>query len=207
MLVCSCGTRSTFISSARAPRSMSVHIDPSYAIRSVPATPSDSAFCLLLGQSAVHAGMSGRQQHGRELLEPPVHPRPHFASPCRNGRRSIRTARCGAAFLRRPVSRGICARGATDQTPRLTGSRHLSRQNHDRAWSRRTRALIRDCPNRLPRNDVLRCLERCIDPSTPRFTLGGFRQLERERVPIRVHDHVKPRPSLRMSAPNARACD
>jgi 6-phosphofructokinase 1 len=26
----------------------------------VPATPHDSAFCLLLGQSAVHAGLSGR---------------------------------------------------------------------------------------------------------------------------------------------------
>jgi 6-phosphofructokinase 1 len=26
----------------------------------VPATPHDSAFCLLLGQSAVHAGFSGR---------------------------------------------------------------------------------------------------------------------------------------------------
>ena len=36
------------------------YIDPSYAIRSVPATAHDSAFCLLLGQSAVHAGMSGR---------------------------------------------------------------------------------------------------------------------------------------------------
>jgi 6-phosphofructokinase 1 len=36
------------------------YIDPSYAIRSVPANPHDSAFCLLLGQSAVHAGMSGR---------------------------------------------------------------------------------------------------------------------------------------------------
>jgi 6-phosphofructokinase 1 len=36
------------------------YIDPSYAIRSVPANPYDSAFCLLLGQSAVHAGMSGR---------------------------------------------------------------------------------------------------------------------------------------------------
>jgi 6-phosphofructokinase 1 len=36
------------------------YIDPSYAIRSVPATAGDSAFCLLLGQSAVHAGMSGR---------------------------------------------------------------------------------------------------------------------------------------------------
>jgi 6-phosphofructokinase 1 len=36
------------------------YIDPSYAIRSVPATPHDSAFCLLLGHNAVHAGMSGR---------------------------------------------------------------------------------------------------------------------------------------------------
>jgi len=36
------------------------YIDPSYTIRSVPANPHDSAFCLQLGQSAVHAGMSGR---------------------------------------------------------------------------------------------------------------------------------------------------
>ena len=36
------------------------YIDPSYAIRSVPASPHDSAFCLLLGHCAVHAGMSGR---------------------------------------------------------------------------------------------------------------------------------------------------
>jgi 6-phosphofructokinase 1 len=36
------------------------YIDPSYAIRSVPVTAHDSAFCLLLGQNAVHAGMSGR---------------------------------------------------------------------------------------------------------------------------------------------------
>jgi 6-phosphofructokinase 1 len=36
------------------------YIDPSYAIRSVPTTAHDSAFCLLLGHSAVHAGMSGR---------------------------------------------------------------------------------------------------------------------------------------------------
>jgi 6-phosphofructokinase 1 len=38
------------------------YIDPSYAIRSVPATPHDSAFCLLLGHNAVHAGMSGRTE-------------------------------------------------------------------------------------------------------------------------------------------------
>jgi len=36
------------------------YIDPSYIIRSVPATPNDSAFCLLLGHNAVHAGMTGR---------------------------------------------------------------------------------------------------------------------------------------------------
>jgi len=36
------------------------YVDPGYAIRSVVATSHDSAFCQLLGQSAVHAAMSGR---------------------------------------------------------------------------------------------------------------------------------------------------
>ncbi|MBA4417003.1 MAG: diphosphate--fructose-6-phosphate 1-phosphotransferase [Syntrophus sp. (in: bacteria)] len=36
------------------------YIDPSYTIRSTPASSRDSAFCLILGHSAVHAGMSGR---------------------------------------------------------------------------------------------------------------------------------------------------
>jgi 6-phosphofructokinase 1 len=36
------------------------YIDPSYTIRSVPADANDSAFCLVLGQNAVHAGMAGR---------------------------------------------------------------------------------------------------------------------------------------------------
>jgi 6-phosphofructokinase 1 len=36
------------------------YVDPSYSIRSMPANPHDSAFCLLLGHNAVHAGMSGR---------------------------------------------------------------------------------------------------------------------------------------------------
>ncbi len=36
------------------------YIDPSYIIRSQPANPQDSAFCLQLGHYAVHAGMSGR---------------------------------------------------------------------------------------------------------------------------------------------------
>lgn len=36
------------------------YIDPSYLIRSVPATPVDSVFCLHLGAAAVHAAMTGR---------------------------------------------------------------------------------------------------------------------------------------------------
>jgi 6-phosphofructokinase 1 len=36
------------------------YIDPSYTIRSMPACPPDSAFCLMLGHNAVHAGMAGR---------------------------------------------------------------------------------------------------------------------------------------------------
>jgi 6-phosphofructokinase 1 len=36
------------------------YIDPSYTIRSMPANAYDSAFCLLLGYNAVHAGMTGR---------------------------------------------------------------------------------------------------------------------------------------------------
>jgi 6-phosphofructokinase 1 len=36
------------------------YIDPSYNIRSRPANAHDSAFCLLLGHNAVHAGIAGR---------------------------------------------------------------------------------------------------------------------------------------------------
>jgi 6-phosphofructokinase 1 len=36
------------------------YIDPSYAIRSLPANALDSQYCLQLGQRAVHAGMTGR---------------------------------------------------------------------------------------------------------------------------------------------------
>ena len=36
------------------------YIDPSYTIRSLPANPRDSAFCLLLGHNAAHAGLAGR---------------------------------------------------------------------------------------------------------------------------------------------------
>ena len=36
------------------------YIDPSYTIRSMPASPPDSVLCLMLGHNAVHAGMAGR---------------------------------------------------------------------------------------------------------------------------------------------------
>jgi len=36
------------------------YIDPSYIIRSVPASPQDSIYCLRLAQHAVHAGMAGK---------------------------------------------------------------------------------------------------------------------------------------------------
>jgi 6-phosphofructokinase 1 len=36
------------------------YIDPSYIIRSVPASPVDSVFCWRLAQNAVHAGMCGK---------------------------------------------------------------------------------------------------------------------------------------------------
>jgi len=36
------------------------YIDPSYMIRSLPADSNDSAFCVMLGQNAVHAGLTGR---------------------------------------------------------------------------------------------------------------------------------------------------
>jgi 6-phosphofructokinase 1 len=36
------------------------YIDPSYTIRSVPATANDSVFCGFLGQEAVHAGLAGK---------------------------------------------------------------------------------------------------------------------------------------------------
>ena len=52
------------------------YIDPSYAIRSVPANPHDSVYCLRLGHNAVHAAMSGRTEmvvgrwHGRFVHVP-----------------------------------------------------------------------------------------------------------------------------------------
>ncbi len=38
------------------------YIDPSYMIRSVPASPYDSVYCLRLAHNAVHAAMCGRTE-------------------------------------------------------------------------------------------------------------------------------------------------
>jgi 6-phosphofructokinase 1 len=52
------------------------YIDPSYAIRSVPANPHDSVYCVRLAHNAVHAAMSGRTEtvigrwHGRYVHIP-----------------------------------------------------------------------------------------------------------------------------------------
>ena len=52
------------------------YIDPSYAIRSVPATPADSVFCWNLARHAVHAAMAGNTEmligcwHGRFVHVP-----------------------------------------------------------------------------------------------------------------------------------------
>jgi len=55
-----CATLSRGISACAVMECNLKYIDPSYIIRSQPANPHDSALCLLLGQNAVHAGMSGR---------------------------------------------------------------------------------------------------------------------------------------------------
>jgi 6-phosphofructokinase 1 len=52
------------------------YFDPSYAIRSVPANPYDSVYCLRLAHAAVHAGMAGRtatvvgRYHGKTVHLP-----------------------------------------------------------------------------------------------------------------------------------------
>jgi 6-phosphofructokinase 1 len=52
------------------------YIDPSYAIRSVPANPYDSVYCLRLAHAGVHAAMAGRtamvvgRWHGRFVHVP-----------------------------------------------------------------------------------------------------------------------------------------
>ena len=50
---------SQFFKSRRTPITLK-YIDPSYAIRSVPASPQDNVYCSILAQNAVHAGMAGK---------------------------------------------------------------------------------------------------------------------------------------------------
>lgn len=50
---------SAFVQEQHMPHTVK-YIDPSYIIRSVPATPKDSLYCLRLAQVAVHAAMAGR---------------------------------------------------------------------------------------------------------------------------------------------------
>ena len=77
---------------------------PSYIIRSVPANAHDSAFCLLLGHNAVHAGMAGEPtwSWASGTTSSPTY---RYRSQCRSARRSIRRARSGAACSPRPASR------------------------------------------------------------------------------------------------------
>jgi 6-phosphofructokinase 1 len=52
------------------------YIDPSYHIRSVPASPTDSLYCWNMARNAVHAAMAGNTEmligrwHGRFVLVP-----------------------------------------------------------------------------------------------------------------------------------------
>ncbi len=54
------------------------YFDPSYTIRSQPANARDSAYCVLLGHNAVHAGMAGRTEMAvsfwrNEFTHVPIH--------------------------------------------------------------------------------------------------------------------------------------
>src|SRR6202795_761405 len=53
------GEISYFFGSVQIPFTLK-YIDPSYAIRSVPASPQDNVYCSILAQNAVHAGMAGK---------------------------------------------------------------------------------------------------------------------------------------------------
>ena len=84
------------------------YIDPSYTIRSVPATAHDAAFCLLLGQMpSTRASAGARTWSSASGITSSRTCRSR--SRYRSGRRSIRTAHSGTAWSRRPVSRSTCS--------------------------------------------------------------------------------------------------
>ena len=70
------------------------YIDPSYLIRSVPANPYDSVYCLRLAQAAVHAAMAGRTEmvvgrwRGR-FVHVPIPLAVASPQPGRSGRRPV----------------------------------------------------------------------------------------------------------------------
>ena len=71
-----CATASPRTSSARGLEVTLKYIDPSYTIRSVPASPSDSVYCWNMARNAVHAAMAGNTEmligrwHGRFVHVP-----------------------------------------------------------------------------------------------------------------------------------------
>ena len=53
------------------------YCDPSYSIRSLPANAADSAYCLMLGNNAMHAAMAGKTDmilglHDDSLIHLPI---------------------------------------------------------------------------------------------------------------------------------------
>ena len=82
------------------------YIDPSYTIRSVPAT---AARLGLLPAPRTERGPRRPQrthEHGRQLLESPVLPTCRSPSRCPSARRSTRRTHSGAVWSPRPVSHG-----------------------------------------------------------------------------------------------------
>ena len=55
------------------------YIDPSYTIRSVPASPSDSVYCWNMARNAVHAAMAGNTEMLIRALARPLRARAHAA--------------------------------------------------------------------------------------------------------------------------------
>ena len=93
-----CGTPSSAHFTRRGSAISLKYIDPSYTIRSVPATAHDAAFCLLLGHNAVHAGMSGRTNMVVASGTTSSSTCPS-GSPSRRARRSTRTGSLWSSVL------------------------------------------------------------------------------------------------------------
>ncbi len=78
------------------------YIDPSYTIRSMPASPYDSAFCLMLGHNAVHAAMAGRTN----MVVGDWQRRVHTCAHCHGSRGSEKDRERGEALEYRNVLHG-----------------------------------------------------------------------------------------------------